>query len=87
MIKTRKGNVKIKGDMAEIMADFSAIVETLNKAMVKNGIPEEVALVHLDDAYRRGKMDNNELMKELLKTLVDVLEDDDKEEEGEEEHE
>lgn len=64
MIKCKNGKTKLNGTLPELMSDLTVIVSALKDAMSKQGIPEEVAMSVMDNAYRRGKMTSEEILEE-----------------------
>ena len=72
MIKSKEGNIKVKGTTEEIMADLAGIFRALSEEDI---IKEEKDVVRL---YRIAFMDESEiddLMNSTLQELKDKLED------------
>ena len=75
MIKVNNGDVRIKGNMPEIMADFSTITNAMYEMLIKEDFTEEDAKERLEEAFESGFLDAEELLKSALKELPDILED------------
>lgn len=63
MIKTEKGEFKIKGTDSEIMADISVIIKNVYEAMSKE-FGEEHAKARLQRAFNRAFLSKKEIHKE-----------------------
>lgn len=73
MIKCERGSVDIKGKTAEILAEFSCIVQGMNDILSKkNG--KEVARDLLDRSYNDGFAEEKEIVGKLLDSIIEALE-------------
>lgn len=75
MIKSNKGNVKIIGNGAEMLADFTTIAKSVGDCMMKVGVSKEFARFELKKCVERAFMSNEELREDMINDLIDTLTD------------
>ena len=81
MINTKTGELTLKGDKAELIADLAVIVREIKEAIMEDGKEtEESVKQEIDEAVKIGLMNEEEFeavkkekMKEIVKTLVGEL--------------
>lgn len=73
MIKTRNGKVRVKGELCEIMADYSLITGRLVKLFEKEGFSKDTAVEMVQDAHKHGLMTPMEIRKEIIEKIGKVL--------------
>lgn len=81
MIKTKMGEITIKGSKAELIADLAVIVRGIKEAIMEdNKETEESAKQEIDEAVKIGLLNEEEFeavkkekMKEVVKTLFGEL--------------
>ena len=57
MIKTKKGKTKFKGTIAEIVSDFTCIVDSYKELLIKGiGMSEEEVIEHINNRVDIGLM-------------------------------
>lgn len=66
MIKTKKGRTRIKGNEIELIADMSAIINTIKNAFVDvGGMTEEKAREKIHFAVEQGFLSDEEIEAEM----------------------
>ncbi len=87
MIRAEKGKIEINGSGLDILADYSAITESMFEALVGAGASKDRAQKDLKQAFDFGLMSEDERQEAvreklcnhplagLLKTLCDILKD------------
>ena len=73
MIKTKNGKTKIKGELCEIMADYSQITGRLVKLFEREGFSKDTAIEMVQDAHKHGLMPPIEIQKEIIEKIGKVL--------------
>ena len=81
MIKTKMGEITLKGSKAELIADLAVIVRGIKEAIMEDGKEtEESVKQEIDEAVKIGLMNEEEFktiqkekIKEVVKTLFDDL--------------
>ena len=80
MIKTKEGELTIKGNKAELMADLAVVVRGIKEAIMNGAETEESVKYEIDEAVKIGLMNEEEFeaikkekIKEIAKTLVGEL--------------
>lgn len=61
MIKTDKGQIEMRGNMASILADVEIISNTVRNTLVENGVSKEMAEEKIIDIVKRGFMSEKEI--------------------------
>ena len=56
MIKVKKGNVKLQGDLVMLMTEFSVATNSMINMMEEMGIDRIKAVKFLDNSYETGKL-------------------------------
>lgn len=69
MIKCKKGQVKIVGDIVNVHAEFAHITKALYNGMKANGKSEEEAKAYLDHAYEVAFLSKEELAEKKAEVL------------------
>ena len=81
MIKTKMGEITLKGSKAELIADLAVIVRGIKETIMEDGKKtEESVKQEIDEAVKIGLMNEEEFktiqkekIKEVVKTLFDDL--------------
>lgn len=81
MINTKTGELTLKGDKAELIADLAVIVRGIKEAIMEDGKEtKESVKQEIDEAVKIGLMNEEEFktiqkekMKEIVKALFDGL--------------
>ena len=81
MIKTKMGEITLKGSKAELIADLAVIVRGIKEAIMEDDKETEESVKHeIDEAVKIGLMNEEEFktiqkekIKEVVKTLFDDL--------------
>lgn len=81
MINTKTGELTLKGDKAELIADLAVIVRGIKEAIMQDGKEtKESVKQEIDEAVKIGLMNEEEFeavrkekIKEIAKTLVGEL--------------
>lgn len=80
MIKTKEGELTLKGSKAELIADLAVIVRGIKEAIMNGNETEESVKQEIDEAVKIGLMNEEEFklfkkekIKEVVKTLFDDL--------------
>lgn len=81
MINTKTGELTLKGDKAELIADLAVIVRGIKEAIMEdNKETEESVKQEINEAVKIGLLNEEEFeavkkekMKEIVKTLVGEL--------------
>lgn len=77
MIKTKMGEITIKGSKAELVADLAVIVRGIKEAIMEDGKEtEESVKQEIDEAVKIGLMNEEEfktIQKEKIKEVVKTL--------------
>lgn len=80
MIKTKEGELTLKGSKAELIADLAVIVRGIKEAIMNGNETEESVKQEIDEAVKIGLMNEEEFktiqkekIKEVVKTLFDEL--------------
>lgn len=81
MIKAKEGEITIKGDKAELIADLAVIVRGIKEAIMEDGKETEESVKQAnDEAVKIGLMNEEEFetvrkekIKEIAKTLFGEL--------------
>ena len=81
MIKTKEGEITLKGGKAELIADLSVVVRGIKEAIMEDGEEtEESVKQEINEAVKIGLMNEEEFeavkkekMKEIAKTLFGEL--------------
>lgn len=80
MIKTKMGEITLKGSKAELIADLAVIVRGIKETIMEDGKEtEESVKQEIDEAVKIGLMNEEEIktiqkkIKEVVKTLFDDL--------------
>lgn len=81
MINTKTGELTLKGDKAELIADLAVIVRGIKEAIMEDGKEtEESVKQEINEAVKIGLLNEEEFeavkkekMKEIVKTLVGEL--------------
>ena len=80
MIKTKMGEITLKGSKAELIADLAVIVRGIKEAIMKDDKETEESAKHeIDEAVKIGLMNEEEfktIQKEKIKEVVKILFDD-----------
>lgn len=61
MIKTDKGQIEMRGNMASILADVEIISNTVRNTLVENGVSKEMAEEKIIDTVKREFMSEKEI--------------------------
>ena len=72
MIKTNKGETEIEGRFSEIMADYTAVTESIYDFLREQDLEEEKAKDMLQKAYNLGLMSPEEAIKTILEELLSL---------------
>ena len=81
MIKTKMGEITLKGSKAELIADLAVVVRGIKEAIMEDGKEtEESVKQEIDETVKIGLMNEEEFktiqkekIKEVVKTLFDDL--------------
>ena len=81
MIKTKMGEITLKGSKAELIADLAVVVRGIKETIMEDGKKtEESVKQEIDEAVKIGLMNEEEFktiqkekIKEVVKTLFDDL--------------
>ena len=73
MIKTNRGNTKMKGAVTELLADYAVITRNMVKMLMENGIDREKALEMVTDVHCNGKLTEEELKEKFNKEIQNTL--------------
>lgn len=73
MIKTDKGQIEMRGDIASILADVAVISSTVRDTLVEDGMPKETAEGKIIDIVKRGFMSEEELSKAIEDKIAIIL--------------
>ena len=73
MIKSNMGEVEINGTTTIILAEFSSLTKGMVESLTENFGKDE-AKEMVEEAYKRGLMNEKEIRKESLDILSDILE-------------
>lgn len=77
MIETEKGELTLKGDKAELIADLAVIVRGIKESIMEDGKDtEESVKQEIDEAVKIGLMNEEEfrtIQKEKIKEVVKTL--------------
>lgn len=73
MIKTKKGEITIKGDKAELLADLATIIRVLKETFVENKETEESVKQQINDIVKVGLMNESEFKTHIKKTVEEML--------------
>ena len=77
MIKTKMGEITLKGSKAELIADLAVIVRGIKEAIMEDGKEtEESVKQEIDEAVKIGLMNEKEfetVRKEKIKEVVKTL--------------
>ena len=81
MIKTKMGEITLKGSKAELIADLAVIVRGIKEAIMEDDKETEESVKHeIDEAVKIGLMNEEEFktiqkekINEVVKTLFDDL--------------
>lgn len=80
MIKTKKGELTLKGGKAELIADLAVIVRGIKEAIMNGNETEESAKQEIDEAVKIGLMNEEEFrtfqkekIKEAASAFIDGL--------------
>ena len=80
MIKTKEGELTIKGNKVELTADLAVVVRGIKEAIMNGAETEESVKYEIDEAVKIGLMNEEEFeaikkekIKEIAKTLVGEL--------------
>lgn len=69
MIKTKMGEITIKGNKAELLADLATIIRALKEAFVESKETEESAQQKINDIVKVGLMNESEYKDHMKKAL------------------
>lgn len=67
MIKTKKGEITIKGDKTELLADLATIIRVLKETFVENKETEESVKQQINDIVKVGLMNESEFKDHMKK--------------------
>ena len=73
MIKTKEGEITIKGDKAELLADLATIIRVLKETFVESKETEESAKQQINDIVKVGLMNESEFKDHMKKTVGAML--------------
>lgn len=77
MINTKAGELTLKGNKAELIADLAVVVRGIKEAIMENGKEtEESVKQEIDEAVKIGLMNEEEfktIQKEKIKEVVKTL--------------
>ena len=80
MIKTKMGEITLKGSKAELIADLAVVVRGIKEAIMEDGKEtEESVKQEIDETVKIGLMNEEEfktIQKEKIKEVVKALFDD-----------
>ena len=80
MIKTKMGEITLKGSKTELIADLAVIVRGIKEAIMEDDKETEESAKHeIDEAVKIGLMNEEEfktIQKEKIKEVVKILFDD-----------
>lgn len=74
MIKTKKGELKVKGSLIEIKADLSVIVYELYHNILTENMSKEEAKEEIMDAVNRGFLEDEEIEEDVNELLEQFFE-------------
>lgn len=72
MIKTDKGQIEMRGNMASILADVETISNTVRNTLVENGVSKEMAEERIINIVKRGFMSEEEIEMAEEK-IIDIV--------------
>lgn len=67
MIKTKEGEITIKGDKAELLADLATIIRVLKETFVESKETEESVKQQINDIVKVGLMNESEFKDHMKK--------------------
>lgn len=67
MIKAKEGEITIKGDKAELLADLATIIRVLKETFVESNETEESAKQQINDIVKVGLMNESEFKDHMKK--------------------
>ena len=73
MIKVTRGKAIVKGNMSEILAEYSTATKGIINAFVKNGIDREAAVDMVKKANNIGTMTSEEIDKKVKEEVTRLL--------------
>ena len=73
MIKIKGVNIKMKGAVTELLAEYAVITRNMVKMLMENGIDREKALEMVTDAHSNGKLTEEELREKFDKIIQKAL--------------
>lgn len=73
MIKTKEGEITIKGDKAELLADLATIIRVLKETFVESKETEESAKQQINDTVKVGLMNESEFKDHMKKAVGAML--------------
>ena len=77
MIKIKKGNVELKGSLAELLSETTLLHQAMHEMMTeKGGFAEEEAKALLQESVDMAFMNELELVKKLLDKMTKAGEED-----------
>ena len=72
MIKANEGIVEIRGNVPDVMSEYSFLTNRLHKVL-KDGMDEENAKWMLEKAFKLALMDEDEMLNELKDSVSELL--------------
>ena len=73
MIKTRRGKIRMKGNVPELLADLMIIVRTLHNEALLVSMPEKEAKAIIHDSVKTAMMTKEEVAADAAARLSNVL--------------
>lgn len=72
MIKTHSGELKIKGNLAELIADTCVLVKGLSDMYREEGIPDKLIIELINRVYEAKEKSDIELYNSVEKILDEI---------------
>lgn len=70
MIKAKEGEITIKGDKAELLADLATIIRVLKETFVESKETEESAKQQINGTVKVGLMNESEFKTHMKKAVA-----------------
>lgn len=72
MIKTHRGEIEIKGNLAEIIADTCVLAKGLSDMYRENGMPDKLIIELINRVYEAKEESDVELYNSVEKILDEI---------------
>ena len=73
MIKTKEGEITIKGNKAELLADLATIIRAIKEAFMESKETEESVKQQINGIVKVGLMNESEFKAHMKKTVEAML--------------